>query len=109
MNVEVSADGRGERRIGYEIGALNVFVEGFSHDAAEPPLGPIMTPRYSAEGTTEKLAQSGKIFFMASATRLVASGVGSIPRGMKDHFFILRSRPEMSMERSKLFFRVGRS
>jgi hypothetical protein len=53
-------------------------------------LGPIITPRYSAEGTTEKLDQSGTIFLMALATRLVASGVGSIPRGMREHLLILR-------------------
>ena len=34
------------------------FLRGFSHEAAEPPLGPIITPRYSADGTTEKLAFS---------------------------------------------------
>ena len=28
LNVEVRADGRGERGVGYEIGALNVFFEG---------------------------------------------------------------------------------
>ena len=29
LYVEVSADRWGERRVGYEIGALNVFLEGF--------------------------------------------------------------------------------
>ena len=42
--------------------SMNLF-RAFSQDAAEPPLGPIITPRYSAEGTTEKLAHSGTIFF----------------------------------------------
>ena len=57
------------------------FLRVFSHEAAEPPFGAIITPRYSAAGTTEKLAHSGTIFLMALATRLEASGVGSIPRG----------------------------
>ena len=38
-------------------------------------MGPIITPRYSAEGTTEKLAHSGVIFLTALATRFIASGV----------------------------------
>ena len=33
------------------------------------------------------------IRWMAFEARFVQSGVGSIPRGMKVHFFILRSRP----------------
>ena len=42
-------------------------------------MGPIITPRYSAEGTTEKLAHSGVIFLTALATRLIVSGVGLTP------------------------------
>ena len=64
------------------------FLRVFSHEAAEPPLGPIITPRYSAEGTTEKLAHSGVIFLTALVTRLIASGVGLIPSGMSAHFLI---------------------
>ena len=85
------------------------FLRGFSQEAAEPPLGPIITPRYSAEGTTEKLAHSGVIFLTALVTRLIASGVGLIPSGMSEHFLTLRSRPEMSLKRSKFLLRVGRS
>ena len=40
-----------------------IFRRFFSYEAAEPPLGLIITPRYSVEGTTEKLDHSGKIFY----------------------------------------------
>ena len=63
LGVKVSADRWGKGGVGYEIGAFHYFLKGFSHDAEEPPLGPIMTPKYSAEGTTEKLDHSWKIVF----------------------------------------------
>ena len=65
------------------------FLRVFSHEAAEPPLGPIITPRYSAEGTNEKLAHSGVIFLTALVTRLIASGVG-LPRHVSHHQQALR-------------------
>jgi hypothetical protein len=83
------------------------FFRVFSHEAAEPPSGPIITPRYSADGTTEKLAHSGVIFLTALVTRLIVSGVGLTPSGMSEHFLTLRSRPEMSLKRSKFLLRVG--
>ena len=41
------------------------LLRGFSQEAVDPPLGPIMKPRYSAEGTTEKLDHSGTILLIA--------------------------------------------
>ena len=60
LGVKVSADRWGKGGAGYKIGAFHELVEGFSHDAEEPPLGPIMTPKYSAEGTTKKLDHTGE-------------------------------------------------
>ena len=91
------------------LGRATHLLTGLSHEAVDPPFGPIMMPRYSADGTTEKLDHSGTICLIVLETRLMHSGVGSIPRGMREHFFILRSRPEMSLKRSKLAFKVVRS
>lgn len=81
----------------------------FSHEAEDPPFGPIMKPRYSAEGTTDNLDQSGTICLMDFATRLVHAGVGSMPSGIRLHFFILKASPETSLKRPKFFLRVLRS
>ena len=46
LGVKVGADRGGQGSVGYEIGAFHNFLRVFSHEAEEPPLGPIMTPKY---------------------------------------------------------------
>ena len=48
-----------------KIRPVDILVQGFSYDAADPPFGPIMDPRYSAEGTTAKLDHAGTISAIA--------------------------------------------
>ena len=55
------------------------LLKAFSQEAVDPPLGPIMKPRYSAEGTTEKLDHSETICLMVLEMLLSLFGVGSIP------------------------------
>ena len=86
--------------------ALSPYLaSGFSHEALEPPFGPMMMPRYSADCETAKFAQSGTLSAIVLETSFIRSVEGSCPSGIGQHFLILRSSPETSLKGSKLDLR----